>query len=199
MSAAMNRLRLKRYLANFDEFAGDSSTTATATSALAEILKTAGEAGAQKQAKDEADAKAKTDKDAEAKKTAAMASADADAQKARAVATQAQNEANLASLKAQGETAPYGPLHIAAQNAADKAAMRDSEAKVLEAKAAGLRPQSPLSLQMQQGAHGAGKPSSGGIPTWVYAVGGTVVVGGLGLLLVKVLSRPRAATNGGAR
>jgi hypothetical protein len=196
----MDRYRMKnKYSSGLDALSGDAETTQLATSGVAELLKNVGAVAAASQAKKEAAQKTAADKaaaDAQAKKAD---DADKAAAEARNKATSAANDARLAALKAQQEKEPYGPLHLEAQKAADVAAMRDSEARNLEAKAAALHP--GASSQFSLSETKASKSSLAGMfSVRNVAIGlGVLVAGVVGYKLITRNSAPPSRGYRGGR
>lgn len=165
------------------EAVGDAETTATATSAVADLLKAGGGMYAEKQAKDAAAKKA-------ADEAAKQAAADKDKNAALAdykvkakTALDAQADAHAAQLQADalepGQS--NGPYHIAAKKAADKAAIAAAQAQAAQDKLAYYSP-------VPSSDAGAGRASKqSGLPWWGWGlIGlGTVAVGGIGYTLIK--------------
>lgn len=155
---------------------------------------------AQQQKKGDDAKQAQATKEAGAKADNQAEAADLAAQKARAQATYLKNAATLAAGRAAGEATTFGPLHVAAQKAADQAAMADQAATGLEQKAAQLKGQTPAGLQQmaaiqaQAALAAQPKPSAfSKVPGWTWWLVGGLGVGGLGVLGWKLLHSNKKA------
>lgn len=196
------RRHLLKYRDDGEALSGDdSSGTGGSWPGLIASLANMG-IGIASQKQKESDDKKKTqaDKESAAKANDTAEAADLAAQKARAQATYLKNAATLAAGRAAGETTTFGPLHVAAQKAADQATMADQKATSLEQKAAQLKSLTPAGQQqiaaMQAQAALAMQPKPSvfsKVPTWAWFGIGGLAIGGVGVLGWKLLHSSKKA------
>jgi hypothetical protein len=183
---ANDKRRLKKYFANLDTVRGDDAAPSDA-SLYANLLAQTGlnvmQTVDQKKKADEARKKAEADKAAAVnpERDAAMA----DYKQKQKAAAMAAADAHAAQLKAATEpsTAPPGPLHVAATQAAAKAALYAADAQAAADKVAfygGVLPSTALTTKEKGGFK---------MPSWVLPVGIGVGVLGMGLIAYKLLKR----------
>jgi len=197
MSNAINRARARqqyRRHENAMQVLGEDKGSSDASAygnLIATLAQAGGEIASTQMKKQEAEKQAAADKAAQLKRENDTKDADLAAENARRIATGKMQEAQLASLKAGAEKEPYGPLHVAAQNAKNAADMADADARRLEAKAASLHagmPGSPESMQALQ-VQAKNQKSSGEMPLWAKIGLGALGVGGVGFVSYKLFKR----------
>ena len=147
---------------------GDAETTTLVTSALSELLKSGGQAGAKYQADKEAKAKAEQQK------------------KLSDAAVQAANEAAQADMAAANEANPNGPLHqqaLVKRQAAQKAAQ-------LAGMAFGGTGLVPAGTKSDGGGSFMTRVK-GGVPVWGWVIGGVAIGGATLALIIRAMRRKK--------